>query len=329
VQRRIGGTRPPASAVHSGSNADRRKETAMATGACGINCDVCRLNLIGICGTCGSGTSREAASKIEVQTQLFGHPCPILACARERRIRYCLRDCTSFPCEHFSAGPYPFSEDYLTMQKRRRSQKPPARTPTGNVIVVPETHWDALANENLDTLCAWAGAKPHLSNGLRLPVLNTDVVVDLDGRTVEPVEPDGLEGADPSLLELLVLVYLMGVTSDQLTGDMISAQELRDSQFFQGPHALKTDPLLRAYANDPEGLRAAAERLGGQPRALADIAYALFPFPKIPLYYLLWQGDDQFGAHLSILFDRSIEIHLAADAIWGTVNMVSALMLEC
>ena len=125
-----------------------------------------------------------------------------------------------------------------------------------------------------------------------------------------------------------MLVYLMGVTSDQLTGDMISAQELRDSQFFQGPHALKTDPLLRAYASDPEGFGAAAERLGGQPRALADIAYALFPFPKIPLYYLLWQGDDQFEAHLSMLFDRSIEIHLAADAIWGTVNMVSALMLE-
>jgi hypothetical protein len=299
----------------------------MATGACGINCDVCRLNLKGICGTCGPGGSREAAAKIDVQTRLFGRPCPLLACAHAQQVHHCLRDCRLFPCTHFAAGPYPYSQGYLDMQQRRRSQKPPARTPTGNVITVPESHWEALAHEDLDTLCAWARATRHGTRELRLPVLDTEVVVDLEGRTVTPTAPGPLSETDPSLLELLVLVYLMGVAPDALAGDLISVQELKDAQFFQGPHTLQTEPLLRRYSKDLDGFSQAAQRLGGHPRALADVAYALFPFPKIPLYYLLWQGDDEFGAHLSILFDRSIEMHLAADAIWGTVNMVSTLLV--
>jgi len=91
----------------------------MPTGACGINCDTCRLNQRGVCSSCGSGTSEQARLKIKAQGQLLGAPCPILACARLNRIDYCLQDCDQFPCENFSgdgATVYPFSEGYLNMQ---------------------------------------------------------------------------------------------------------------------------------------------------------------------------------------------------------------------
>jgi hypothetical protein len=52
------------------------------------------------------------------------------------------------------------------------------------------------------------------------------------------------------------------------------------------------------------------------------------PFPKIPLYYVLWAGDEEFEASLSILFDKSIERHLSADAIWGVVAWVSDALVN-
>ena len=62
---------------------------------------------------------------------------------------------------------------------------------------------------------------------------------------------------------------------------------------------------------------------------MADAAYKFLSLPKIPVYYLLWEGDEEFGPDLKILFDRSIEKHLSADAIWGVVNLVSdALLME-
>ncbi len=90
------------------------------TGACGINCLTCRLFAEGKCSPCGSGLSEQANRKLVAQLRLIGGVCPILNCAVERRVEYCLRDCDKFPCHHFKGGPYPFSEAYLQMQARRR-----------------------------------------------------------------------------------------------------------------------------------------------------------------------------------------------------------------
>jgi len=46
------------------------------------------------------------------------------------------------------------------------------------------------------------------------------------------------------------------------------------------------------------------------------------------LYYLLWEGDEEFEPRISVLFDRSIESHLSADAIWGLVALVSEALLN-
>ena len=85
----------------------------MATGACGINCDVCKLNLRGVCSTCGPGDSEEAAAKMAAQVRILGNPCPILDCARSKGIAHCMADCKAFPCDIFTAGPYPFSAPFL------------------------------------------------------------------------------------------------------------------------------------------------------------------------------------------------------------------------
>ena len=122
----------------------------MPTGACGVNCDVCYLNRIDVCSSCGPGISHEAAAKIEAQKRLFGHPCPVLACAQMNGVAYCLKDCLNFPCENFKTGPYPYSDGFLQMQERRRKQKPPAKTPSGENLEVPPLFWDDLRNINLN-----------------------------------------------------------------------------------------------------------------------------------------------------------------------------------
>ncbi len=108
---------------------------------------------------------------------------------------------------------------------------------------------------------------------------------------------------------------------------MVSVNDLKDAHFFQGPHELKTRPLLDRFGHDREAFVKASEKLGGQRVDLADAAFCFYPFPKVPVYYLLWEGDEDFAPTLSILFDKSIERHLAADAIWGLVNMVSDAIL--
>ena len=213
------------------------------------------------------------------------------------------------------------------MNRSRPDEKPPARTPDGTVIRIPEAHWEDLAKRDLDLLCAVARVESPSPGVVRLPFLSHMLVVDIPRRTVTCTEENLWRRADRFLVELLALVYLLKARPAGLVGEMIGTAQLRDAQFFQGPHLLDTDRLIRRYGSDAGAFAAAARRLGGRPLEMADAAFELRPFPRIPLYYLLWEGDEEFSPRLSILFDRSVETHFAADAIWGTVNLVSSLLL--
>ncbi len=212
------------------------------------------------------------------------------------------------------------------MNNRSHSGKPAARTPDGTVIRIPSTHWQDLAKKDLDLLCAVARAASPSPGRVHLPFLHQTLVVDTQSRTVTCPDATLWQKVDRSLVELLALVYLLKVKPAGLAGEMVGTAQLRDAQFFQGPHRLDTGRLIRRYGNDAAGFAAAGRCLGGRPLDVADAAVELRPFPRIPLYYLLWEGDEEFGPRLSILFDRSIESHFAADAIWGTVNLVSRLL---
>lgn len=300
----------------------------MATGACGINCDVCWLNVLGMCSTCGPGRSQEAQKKVAAQERILGAPCPILGCAIKNHVEYCLRDCNRFPCDEFKAGPYPFSQGFLNMQERRRSEAFLVKTPSNDVLKVPVEYWEDLEQRDMEKICENAGVKNYPNVGLLLPFLKEYLLVDSLNRSVCRQGHGQWERMDNPLLELVCLVYLLNAGPKHMSQEMISVQELKSAHFFTGPHELKVKPLLKRYGNDLDGFKKAAEGLGGEALDLADAAYKFLAFPKVPLYYLLWAGDDEFDPRLSILFDRSIEYHLAADAIWGLVNLVSDILTE-
>lgn len=213
------------------------------------------------------------------------------------------------------------------MQKQRSDEISPVMASYEGVIRTPPDYWDKLKAMDPHDVCKRSLARIHPSGGFVLRFFQKNILVDIENREISELKQDKQERMDMPLLDLLCLVYLLNVSSRSFADDMISVQELKNASFFRGPHELKTAPLIARYGNDFPGFKSAAENLGGELLDLADIAYRLLPFPKIPLYYLMWGGDEEFGPNLSILFDRSIESHLSADAIWGLVNFTSDLLL--
>jgi len=301
----------------------------MPTGACGIDCNVCQLRLTGACSTCGPGTSAEAQRKLEAQQRILGSPCPILACASINRIAFCLRDCAKFPCENFSAGPYPFSQGFLAMQERRRQQPPQPYAPDGSHVTVASEYWHRLRNQDPGLICHRTGFVALAGEQLAFRFLNADMMVDIRQGCLKRSINGLWQPAEDRLLELATVLYLISVQDVYPLGrDIVGPKDLKEGHFFQGPHELKIAPLLERYGKDAAGFRGAAERLDGEAVDMADTAFRLKPFPRIHLYYLLWEGDDEFPPRMSVLFDRSIEHVLAADAIWGLVTRVSTALLR-
>ena len=215
------------------------------------------------------------------------------------------------------------------MQQRRLKQRPPAWAPDGSRVNVAAEYWNQLQGKDMTVLCNLTLFDPISPGRMLFRFLREDVMVDMENRCLKRSGPTGWEAIEDPLLELVTVMYLINVDAIHPIGkDIVGVNDLKEGHFFQGPHELKTDSLLKRYGNDVCGFGRAAEYLEGEPRDMADVAYRLSPFPRIHLYYLLWQGDEEFEPRLTVLFDRSIEYVLAADAIWALVNRVSTALLE-
>lgn len=207
-------------------------------------------------------------------------------------------------------------------------KKPGIEAPGDNPISVPQAHWEDLGGRDLKKVCELSLAGLHPPEGLRIRIFNRDILVDIQSRSLKHIHHDHWETIAHPLMELITLVYLIQVAPVFPSQEMISVHELKDAHFFQGPHALPLSPVLKQYGNDLRGFKDAAMKIGGEAVDFADAAYRFFPFPKIPIYCLLWEGDEEFEPNISVLFDRTIEQHLAADAILGTVNLVAGALLN-
>lgn len=91
------------------------------TAACGIDCEICELKAE--CGGCPPGTDPRAKERLDELKRLVGLICPVLKCAIEKNVDYCLR-CDSFPCDIHYKYNYPYSDlllDNLKVMKQYRN----------------------------------------------------------------------------------------------------------------------------------------------------------------------------------------------------------------
>ncbi len=215
------------------------------------------------------------------------------------------------------------------MQARRRKQLPPAFAPDKSPLDVPAHFWNDLQKKDMDTLCNLTLFQPVSTYQMAFHFLNEDVLVDFKARCLKRDNGRGWETTPDPLLELVTVIYLNNVKMLYPLGkEIVGVKDLKEAHFFQGPHALKIQPLLARYGRDIRSFKDAANYLEGRPMDMADAAYQLFPFPRVPVYFLLWQADAEFDSRISVLFDRSIEEVFAADGIWGLVNRVSTALLQ-
>ena len=194
----------------------------------------------------------------------------------------------------------------------------------GSHLDVDAVYWHDASARDRNALCNFTFFEPVAADQLQFRFLNQNVRVDLSNRCLLRCR-QGVWCEDPDpLLTLATVVYLKNIRSVYPLGqDIVGVRDLKEGHFFTGPHELRTADLLSRFGNDPQGFRESGLALGGRPLPMADAAFGLFPFPRVPLYFLLWAGDDEFQPRLQVLFDRPIENFLPADAIWALVNRVA------
>jgi hypothetical protein len=122
--------------------------------------------------------------------------------------------------------------------------------------------------------------------------------------------------------------YMVGARDIPFSGNLVNPLNLRGGQlFFRGTHVLPLDKISLRYSGNLEGFLKRGKELGAQQAAYGDASLVLFPFPRVPVYVIIWKEDEEFPARSDLLFDSSCEHHLALDMLWSTAMMSLLILL--
>lgn len=143
-----------------------------------------------------------------------------------------------------------------------------------------------------------------------VPFLNQKYVVAFPGGNITTEE-----GGEVSLTNKVCILHYLAHASDcSLTGRHITFKELPNGSIYVGPFNNRAiRPLVSIFGNRPEMLVKAAEKMGGKKAGVGDHSVTVSVFPKIPITYVIWEGDDEFPPGGNILFDSSAPLHLETE----------------
>ena len=142
--------------------------------------------------------------------------------------------------------------------------------------------------------------------------------------------PGSVLSAGPSIdLQVILITYLLNAHAIPLANRLVAGNSLKGGKtFFQGAHRFPVEPLVKRYGINPTGFLDKGLSLGGQPERYGDAGLRFPALPRVPVIMVLWQGDEEYPARLSVLFDASIAQHLPLDAIYALVTVICRRMAD-
>ena len=113
---------------------------------------------------------------------------------------------------------------------------------------------------------------------------------------------------------ILLLHYLIRADGYPLTGKWAAYKDIPGGFLYAGVFARRvTEPLQRRFGKSARLFRETGIGYGGESVEVGDASFNLYAFPRVPLQYVLWEGDEEFPPSLQLLFDASADHYLALE----------------
>lgn len=118
------------------------------------------------------------------------------------------------------------------------------------------------------------------------------------------------------VVRVLLLHHLLHADGNPVTGKWVAYKDIPGGLLYAGVFARRvTDLLLRKFGRSAKLFREAGNRLGGEVAEVGDASFYLQAFPRVPLQYVLWEGDDEFPPSVQLLFDSSVVHYLPLEDV--------------
>ena len=181
-----------------------------------------------------------------------------------------------------------------------------------NLGVAREQAATALAGADPRHVCLNSGVIYNREqDSYILPYLNRRYLVNHSSGEVKNMA-DG-SGVSPHM-QIMFLHYLSRADGTPLRNEWITFKELSGGEIYREPFRKRAiSPLLQYFGNKPDRFMEVGLSLGGERYTYGDISLLMRPFPRVPLVFVLWQGDEEFPASANILYDATANLYLPTE----------------
>jgi len=170
-----------------------------------------------------------------------------------------------------------------------------------------------LESKDIQHLCHKNGAQYVDCNRIIIEYLNQPYLITLANSEISL--KDSKEKV-PLKDKILILHYLNLAKGTPAANRLVTFRQLPGgASYFPVFSQRAIKPFLNHFGKEPELLTDVAAKLGGYQANYGDIAITINAFPRVPITFALWQGDDEFPPRGSIMFDASISAYLSTEDI--------------
>lgn len=172
-----------------------------------------------------------------------------------------------------------------------------------------------LAQRNPEEIAESSGALyDEATETFRLKYLNEYYRIPYPGGEVSSDESDSEIAVT---IKVVLLHYLLKAGGLPLADTLISFKEIPDGGliYLEPFNNRVLRGLVANFGKKPQMLIQAAEKLGGRRENMGSAAVTLDVLPNVPVTYVIWEGDEEFAASGTVLFDSSIRYYVPTEDI--------------
>jgi hypothetical protein len=128
--------------------------------------------------------------------------------------------------------------------------------------------------------------------------------------------------------KIILLHYLIKSDGRPLSNQLNPYKEIPGGMLYAGVFARRAvEILIPLFGQSPERFLDAGLRMGGRRAEHGDASFMLSALPRVPMTYILWEGDKEFPATIQLLFDKSVEGYLSLEDIVVVGEMATSRLI--
>ena len=128
--------------------------------------------------------------------------------------------------------------------------------------------------------------------------------------------------------KIIILHYLNRSKGTSLSGKLIDFREIPGGNLYYSVFENRVHkPFLKVFGKRPSLLLEASFTLKGTKTDFGDSSVRIFAFPKVPITFIIYKGDEEFPPACKVLFDSSIYDYLTTeDIVYACEDAVGKLI---